>query len=120
MCTPFCLTLTLDVSILKVSKRESVIISFYSLVTHVIFEYTTVIFIDLVHFNLGEVWVHFSVSIRHAEDSWLPGMSALLPPCLHIIRMNHCGVLLKQKFAMGNATKVKNTSTCGGRLSSLK
>ena len=50
-------------------------------VTHVVFEYIAVVFIDLMHFNLWKVWVHFSVSVRHSEDSRLP---VGLPPGLHI------------------------------------
>ena len=50
-------------------------------VTHVVFEYIAVVFIDLMHFNLWKVWVHFSVSVRHTEDSRLP---VGLPPGLHI------------------------------------
>ena len=61
---------------------------FSSLVTHVVFEYTAVVFIDLMHFNLREVWVHFSVSVRHSEDSRLPGQTAILPPGLHVGTLN--------------------------------
>ena len=50
-------------------------------VTHVVFEYIAVVFIDLMHFNLWKVWVHFSVSVRHSEDSRLP---VGLPSGLHI------------------------------------